>query len=494
MIMKYIIIILIISTYFLNAGKAQQQMKIASYNLLNYPGTDTNIRNPYFRTVISALNPDILVVSEITSQTGVNNFLSSVMNYVSVTYSAGSFINGYDTDNAMFYKTSKFNFISNTPIHTALRDINEFKITDKIYHDTLRIYGVHLKAGDTDRVRRGGEIDSLRKRTNLLSPGTDFLVLGDFNIYASSEPAYQKLLQDNVSDDGNFLDPLSLTGVWNNFSYAPYHTQSTRTRSFGNGSTGGLDDRFDMILYSNAVKNSGGIKFVPGTYTSFGNDGHHYNDSINKIPNTSVSQLVADGLHYASDHLPVFAMFEFGNATILNVKVIPQGFYNPALNRLNRKDTITTYLRNIFFPYSKIDSSKTFIDSITFTTTAVFRIAGSGTYYLQVNHRNSIETWSKAGGIGYEIDSVMNYDFTDFESRAYGNNLILKGTKFCIFSGDVNQNGTIDAEDLGLADSDSYNFASGYLPTDVNGDNVTDASDISIIENNAVNFVSKITP
>jgi len=31
----------------------QQEYKIMSYNLLNYPGNDTTTRNPYFRTVIA---------------------------------------------------------------------------------------------------------------------------------------------------------------------------------------------------------------------------------------------------------------------------------------------------------------------------------------------------------------------------------------------------------------------------------------------------------
>lgn len=492
--MKHLIIISICLLCLLNIANSQQQMKIMTYNLLNYPGSDTSIRNPYFRTVINAINPDVLVVSEITSQTGVNNFLNKVMNSQSVTYSAGTFINGFDTDNALFYKTAKFNFISNTPVRTELRDINEFMLADKFYKDTLRIYAVHLRAGDTSIVRRGWEIDSLRKRTNQLPEGTNFLVLGDFNIYGSGEPAYQKLKQDNPGDDGNSLDPLNLTGVWNNFSYSAYHTQSTRTRSFGDGATGGMDDRFDMILYSNSVKNPGGIKFIPGTYTAFGNDGNHYNDSINQIPNTAVSQTIANALHYASDHLPVIATFEFGSATVLNVKVIPQGFYNPALNNLNAKDTVTLYLRNITSPYSKVDSTKAIMDSTTFNSTAVFRIAKQGTYYIQVTHRNSIETWSRSGGIQYTAGIDMNYDFTASASQAYGNNLIQSGVKYCIYSGDVNQNGIVDVQDLSMADNDSFNFASGYLPTDVNGDKITDVSDITIIENNAVNFVSKIVP
>jgi len=47
-------------------------LKIATYNLLNYPGTDTTTRNPYFRTVTSSMSPDILVTQEMTSQAGVD--------------------------------------------------------------------------------------------------------------------------------------------------------------------------------------------------------------------------------------------------------------------------------------------------------------------------------------------------------------------------------------------------------------------------------------
>ena len=49
------------------------------------------------------------------------------------------------------------------------------------------------------------------------------------------------------------------------------------------------------------------------SYTAYGNDGLHYNDSINRPPNNAVGQTIADAIHYASDHIPVFASFEFAN-------------------------------------------------------------------------------------------------------------------------------------------------------------------------------------
>ena len=116
-----------------------QQHTIMSYNLLNYPGSTSAIRNPYFITVLSKTEPDIIVAQEMLSQSGVNEFLSNVLLQVSTDYVAGTFTNGPDTDNAIFFKTSLFTFIANNPIQTALRDINEFVLMHKAIGDIIRI-------------------------------------------------------------------------------------------------------------------------------------------------------------------------------------------------------------------------------------------------------------------------------------------------------------------------------------------------------------------
>ncbi len=276
---------------------------------------DTTARNPYFRTTIASVNPDILVVEEILSQAGVTGFLNNVMNASSSTYSAGVFINGTsDSENGIFYKSSKFHFVSNTRIPTALRDINEFKLVHILSGDTVRIYACHLKASSTppDEDARAAEVDSLRKVTNKLASGSDFIVCGDFNIYSSNESCYQKLLA--LPDNGQFVDPISMPGsTWNTGAYAIRHTQSTRVTTWLNdgGSTGGLDDRFDLILYSKAISLAGGVTYVANSEIAYGNDGNHYNDSINKMPNTAVTQAVANALYFSSDHIPVLATFNF---------------------------------------------------------------------------------------------------------------------------------------------------------------------------------------
>jgi len=194
----------------------------------------------------------------------------------------------------------------------------------------LILFGLHLKAGSypSNQQQRVAEVNALRGFTNTLNPGTDFIVLGDFNIYGSYEIAYQNLLQVQSQNEGHFIDPINISGQWNNYNNRQYHTQSTRRRSFGGGSTGGLDDRFDMILYSKAVSEPGGITYIPNSITEFGNDGNHYNDSINERPNTAVPDSIADALHYASDHLPVYSLFEFRSGVSVNQisSIIPEEY------------------------------------------------------------------------------------------------------------------------------------------------------------------------
>jgi hypothetical protein len=176
------------------------------------------------------------------------------------------------------------------------------------------------------------------------------------------------------------------------------------------------------------------------------------------------------------------------------ITMIPQGFLNVGPNNMNMRDTVRVYLRNTTSPYAIVDQAWAIIDSLTYTGSFLFASAPSGTYYLQVKHRNSIETWSKAGGEVYTAGSPFSYNFTTANSQSYGSNQILKGSKYCLYSGDVNQDGAVDATDVSSIDNAAFNFSLGYLPTDIDGDGNVDATDLSIADNNAFNFVSKVVP
>ncbi|MBK7158211.1 MAG: T9SS type A sorting domain-containing protein [Ignavibacteria bacterium] len=309
---------------------SQDTVKVMTYNLLNYNGSV--VKDNSFRKIVKYSNPDILVAEEVISQSAVNNMLGNVMNfYTPGLYSAGTFFNGYDTDNAIFFKSSKFTFLYNFVIQTTLRTINLFGLVHNETGLTIKLLAVHLKASNStsDQQQRLSEVNALRSFTNSLPNGDEFAVLGDFNIYTSTEPAYQRLLQTELGSEGHFIDPLNLSGTWNQSSYAPFHTQSSRIRALSDsGSTGGLDDRFDMILNSKGLTEEGGIKYIPGSLKPLGNDGNHYNDSINQRPNTSVPDSIADAIYYGSDHLPVTALYKFektGSVTIIS-NLIPEKF------------------------------------------------------------------------------------------------------------------------------------------------------------------------
>jgi endonuclease/exonuclease/phosphatase family metal-dependent hydrolase len=322
-------------------------IKVVSYNLLHYPdissgaagAADTANRHPHYRNIISAMNPDILVVEEVQSTAGFTWFLNSVMNANQNLYGAATFVNGPDMDGGLYFKTSKFQFIATKTIVTDLRNIYEYTLKHLFSNDTLRVYAVHLKAsfGTVEEQQRLREVDSLRKVTNTLPLGSNFIVCGDFNIYGAQEPAYAKLLQVQAGVEGHFFDLINLSGTWNNSLYAVHHTQSTRTRSFGGGSTGGMDDRFDMILYSKAISEPGGWEVVPNSLIPFGNDGNHYNDSINSQPNSAVSAAIANALHQASDHIPITMKLVYQGSAQASIDVgvhslVTNGAYCPTTN------------------------------------------------------------------------------------------------------------------------------------------------------------------
>jgi len=171
-----------------------------------------------------------------------------------------------------------------------------------------------------------------------------------------------------------------------------------------------------------------------------------------------------------------------------------QGFYNPTTN-LTVKDTITLSVRKGTSPYNLITTFKSQLDQNGYSKFFIPYLDPYTPYYLQVKHRNSIETWSNL----IQITSSESYsqDFTSSASQAFGNNLTQVDTspvKFAMWGGDVNQDGVIDLADVSNVDNDSFNGLSGYVVTDVNGDNFIDISDASLVDNNSLNVTYSIHP
>ena len=387
---------------------SQERVKIVTYNILNYPD-NSNAQNPRFQRIMSEIDADIVVVQEIQSQLAVNEFRSQVLGD---DYLSGDFMNGPDTDNAIFYKDTLFSFIGTESIYPSQgpRAISVFKLFHNFTLDSLIIYSAHFKASDgpDNEARRFNEAATLRVFTDMLPVGTDFILVGDLNLYRSTEPAYEELLvQDGT---GYFLDPIDTPGDWNNsFTYRFIHTQSTRTTDLGDGgSTGGLDSRFDFILSSQSIIDKGGIDYVDGSYWAYGNDGNHFNLSIHDPPNDSVSTPIAIDLYLSSDHLPVVAEFDFGAVSdvedeqnLLNDFVLYQNYPNPFNPSTNIRFRISGFGYVTLKVYDVLGNEiVTLINEgkpagsyeVDFSRDLIHQTLTSGVYFYQLRAGDLIET------------------------------------------------------------------------------------------------------
>jgi hypothetical protein len=305
----------------LAAAPAAHALRLVDYNLTNYPSVLLAQRQPNFRTVVGPLGADVIGSQELQSQAGVDSFLTNVLNVLEPgLWLAAPFVNGNDTDNALFYKPSKVQFLGGWAwyppeppgVPANLRLVNCYRLKPVGYSDAsteLRIYSQHLKAstGSANVNRRFYEATGIRDTMNAMPPGTHAILLGDFNIYASSEPAFQKFFENQADNDGRLYDPLNAVGTFNSAGFAPIHTQCPcLTCPAGSGfSGGGLDDRFDMFLPTYNMNDGQGLELLVATYKPVGNDGLHYNLNINDPPTIPEGAAYANALWNASDHLPI---------------------------------------------------------------------------------------------------------------------------------------------------------------------------------------------
>jgi len=126
------------------------------------------------------------------------------------------------------------------------------------------------------------------------------------------------------------------------------------------------------------------------------------------------------------------------------------------------------------------------------TVSLMVPAAHSGSYYITVKHRNSLET-TTAMPVSFS-GSTISYNFSTTASQAYGNNMKGISGKYVIYGGDVNQDGIVDSGDMIGIDNDASGFVTGYIATDANGDGLIDSGDMILVDNNAGAFVAASTP
>lgn len=175
----------------------------------------------------------------------------------------------------------------------------------------------------------------------------------------------------------------------------------------------------------------------------------------------------------------------------LQLTSLIQGFYKTETNSLI-SDTVKVLIRNNSSPYEIKDSACGYPDTSGNAEFDFSHLNNATNYFLVLKHRNSIETWSSAGN--KFINNALSYNFTSSASSSYGNNLVLKGSRYCVYGGDVDQDGIVDASDLSIVKNDASGGLEGYISSDVTGDEYTDAEDISLVENNVSRGTVSVIP
>lgn len=159
----------------------------------------------------------------------------------------------------------------------------------------------------------------------------------------------------------------------------------------------------------------------------------------------------------------------------------------------NAVDTVTISAMNAASPYALVGSKKGIID-INGNVSVKFgpEVLPGQSYYIKINHRNTIETWS---GSPVLFTSLTSYDFSTAANKAFGNNMVLTsdGLNYAFFSGDISdantaavgqQDGVIESQDYGDIENAVYVTLLGYVTEDITGDAVVESADYGLMENN----------
>ena len=272
-------------------------------------------------------------------------------------------------------------------------------------------------------------------------------------------------------------------------------------RKIFKSSNGGLNwDSVSVPATQDVIFNMDWIDLYNGTvvgvqgYTAKTRDGGltwtERNTGTSTVPGVSMAN--KDTVYTVCDRNvwgAIFRLYDVSTSTNLNLTIGIQGFWNGSAQIT---DTVTCHLRNSVSPYNVVEVSKAVLNS-SGNAVFTFNSAPSGSYYLEITHRNSLETWS-GSPIAITAGGSVSYNFTTAASQAFGNNMILKSGRYCDYSGDVNQDGLVDLTDVVIINNAASVFTTGYVVQDVNGDNLVDLSDLIVTLNNASVFVSKLTP
>lgn len=318
---------------------AAAPLRIANWNVTNY--CTSSARDADFQAAIygvfegRSMSPDILIGEEFLIPASVAEFKGLLNTAVGSPgdWDSATFVEGSDTNTGFFFRTSKVQLLGQTIVHTGgntpevPRTIVRYDVSPKGFSPgsapVLAIYGSHMKSGTTadDKARRLLEAQYIRGNAELLNPAWSFFFGGDMNMQSSGEAAYQWMVGSQSNNAGRFHDPIDSPGSWYNYpAFTFVHTQDPSDYS----QTGGMDDRFDLLLLSADLIDGVGFDYIGNSgvpyststwndpnhsFRAWGNDGTSFNLPVTVTGNTMVGPQIAQSLRNScpyGGHLPVF--------------------------------------------------------------------------------------------------------------------------------------------------------------------------------------------
>ena len=308
------------------------------------------------------------------------------------------------------------------------------------------------------------------------------------------------------------------------------------------GSTGTVPTSVDVKYYSGvpAPNLHAVMKTYNGYYivTPTGGAGYNYNISFNydssmfgNVPSTSLARIarysssawsnvsnssattsnsmMLSNTSLAGTTLPaIFTISDTSNIPLTNVNLsltaFLQGIYLGAstmtaapfnangISPTTIADTITVELHDA--ATQALSFSRVALLGINGNTTVTFPTSVNGnSYYITILHRNSIATWSASPVL--MSSAGTSYNFSTAANKAAGSNMMNDGSGvYLIYTGDINQDGSIDFNDYPGLDIASSNGILGYDSNDLNGDASVDFNDYPMIDVNSSNGIISITP
>lgn len=256
---------------------------------------------------------------------------------------------------------------------------------------------------------------------------------------------------------------------------------------------------------------------------SFQPEGHGNGTIIpNVAPGARVGRLrLTNTVPFAAN--PLSATWNYSNYSTkisayvagINTDITNQAsFLNTLANAGNNKCTLTlTALVEALYVGGSIMTPSLTVElhdgntlALVDTKTAALSSTGAGTftfstavngaqYYIVVKSFNTIETWSatahsfSSGTLSYDFTTGLDKAFTDGSNAP----LAIHNGKYCIYSGDLDQDGLVTSGDYTGIDNDNFNF-DYHAVNDLDGDGIISSGDYTFVDNNNYNFIQKQIP